>query len=100
MGPGRWRLPDLTTERSARRNRVETIPSPLLGGPPSVPVDFRRAILAPTLAFALCAFAGAGHADDLNSRRAPSALSAADRLSYTTAFDALRRGDLNAAREA
>ncbi|RZJ32231.1 MAG: lytic transglycosylase domain-containing protein [Brevundimonas sp.] len=37
------------------------------------------------------------HAAD-DDRRAPSALSAADRLSYTTAFDALRRGDLDAAR--
>nr|WP_246328959.1 lytic transglycosylase domain-containing protein [Brevundimonas lenta] len=45
---------------------------------------------------ALAAFAGVSHADE---RRAPSALSAADRLSYTTAFDALRRGDLDAARE-
>lgn len=32
-------------------------------------------------------------------RLPPSALSRADRLSYTTAFDALRRGDLEAARE-
>lgn len=63
-----------------------------------MPVSIRRAILAPTLAFALCAFAGGAHADE-NDRRTPSALSAADRLSYTTAFDALRRGDLDAARE-
>lgn len=59
--------------------------------------DFRRAIFAPTFALALCALAGAAHADE-SDRRAPSALSAADRLSYTTAFDALRRGDLEAAR--
>ena len=59
--------------------------------------DFRRAIIAPTLALALCALATAGHAEE--NRRPPTALSAADRLSYTTAFDALRRGDLDAARE-
>lgn len=34
------------------------------------------------------------------TRGAPTALSPADRLSYTTAFDALRRGDLDAARDA
>lgn len=60
--------------------------------------NFRRAIIAPTLALALCALAGTVHAQD-GDRRAPSTLlSAADRLSYTTAFDALRRGDLAAAR--
>lgn len=62
-----------------------------------MPVNFRRAILAPTLAVVLSALAGAALADE-NDRRAPTALSAADRLSYTTAFDALRRGDLDAAR--
>ena len=62
-----------------------------------MPVSFRRAILAPTLALALAAIGGIAHAAD-DERRAPSALSAADRLSYTTAFDALRRGDLEAAR--
>lgn len=62
-----------------------------------MPVFFRRAILAPTLAIALAAFGATAHASD-DDRRAPSALSAADRLSYTTAFDALRRGDLDAAR--
>lgn len=62
-----------------------------------MPFDFRRAIIAPTLAVALCAMATAGRAEEI--RRAPTALSAADRLSYTTAFDALRRGDLNTARE-
>lgn len=61
-----------------------------------MPFDFRRAFLAPTLAVALCAMATAGQAEEI--RRAPTALSAADRLSYTTAFDALRRGDLEAAR--
>ena len=59
--------------------------------------DFRSAIVAPTLALALCALAGAVHAEE-EDRRPPSTLSAADRLSYTTAFDALRRGDLEAAR--
>lgn len=62
-----------------------------------MPLNFRRAILAPTLAVVLSAVAGLAHADE-NDRRAPTALSAADRLSYTTAFDALRRGDLAAAR--
>lgn len=62
-----------------------------------MPFDFRRAIVAPTLALALSALATAGYADEI--RRAPTALSAADRLSYTTAFDALRRGDLDAARD-
>jgi soluble lytic murein transglycosylase len=54
--------------------------------------------MASTLAVALTAFAGLAHASDENDRRAPSALSNADRLSYTTAFDALRRGDLETAR--
>ncbi|MDP3801272.1 lytic transglycosylase domain-containing protein [Brevundimonas sp.] len=60
-------------------------------------LDFRRAIFAPTLALALCAVAGVAHAEE-DGRRALSALSPADRLSYTSAFDALRRGDLDAAR--
>jgi len=59
--------------------------------------DFRRAIVAPTLALALCALGGAVHAEERDPG-GPSTLSAADRLSYTTAFDALRRGDLDAAR--
>ncbi|WP_439472151.1 lytic transglycosylase domain-containing protein [Brevundimonas sp.] len=63
-----------------------------------MPVSFRRAILAPTLALALAAIGGIAHAAADDDRRAPSALSAADRLSYTNAFDALRRGDLEAAR--
>ena len=58
----------------------------------------RRAIFAPTIALALAALATAGHAED-GQRRVPSTLSAADRLNYTTAFDALRRGDLEAARD-
>ena len=70
---------------------------------------FRRAILAPTLASCwrppwpapladrrdAC---DAAAADRRRRRRGPTALSSADRLSYTTAFDALRRGDLDAAR--
>lgn len=63
-----------------------------------MPVFLRRAILAPTLAIALAALGGIAHAADDDGRRAPTALSPADRLSYTTAFDALRRGDLAAAR--
>ncbi|MDP2765671.1 MAG: lytic transglycosylase domain-containing protein, partial [Brevundimonas sp.] len=50
------------------------------------------------LALAVCAFAGAAQAEEDDDRRVPWTLSAADRLSYTTAFDALRRGDLDAAR--
>ncbi|HZV85131.1 MAG TPA: lytic transglycosylase domain-containing protein [Brevundimonas sp.] len=61
--------------------------------------DFRRAFIAPTIALALSALAGAGHAEE-EARRGITALSPADRLSYTTAFDALRRGDLDAARDA
>ncbi|HEY1073423.1 lytic transglycosylase domain-containing protein [Brevundimonas sp.] len=71
---------------------------------------FRRATLAPLLAAALCATvapaalaaesgADGGTAYVANdSDRTPTALSSEDRLSYTTAFDALRRGDLELAR--
>ena len=72
---------------------------------------FRRATLAPLLAAALCAtvapaaLAADSGADDggtayvaNDSDRTPTALSSSDRLSYTTAFDALRRGDLELAR--
>ncbi|MNH48509.1 Soluble lytic murein transglycosylase precursor [compost metagenome] len=77
---------------------------------------FRRAALAPLLAAALCAtvapaaLARDGAATDSgadgggtayvgnDSDRTPTALSSSDRLSYTTAFDALRRGDLELAR--
>ncbi len=65
-----------------------------------MPINFRRAFFAPTtvLAFALALGAALpAHAAD-DPRRAVSALSHADRLSYTTAFDALRRGDLEVAR--
>ena len=65
-----------------------------------MPTSFRRVFFAPTtaLAFALALGAAApSHAEE-QDRRALSALSSADRLSYTTAFDALRRGDLEAAR--
>lgn len=74
----------------------------------------RRAQRAPTFAFALAAVLAAAapalaapvpyndvvaaEADDEPVRITPSALSNADRLSYTSAFDALRRGDLDAAR--
>ena len=74
---------------------------------------FRRASLAPLLAAALCATVapaalaaesgadGGGTAYVANdSDRTPTALSSSDRLSYTTAFDALRRGDLELARSA
>ncbi|MBX3477625.1 MAG: lytic transglycosylase domain-containing protein [Brevundimonas sp.] len=61
--------------------------------------DFRRAILAPALAILLAATAGAARADDDGPADGrPRALSSADRLSYTTAFDALRRGQLDLAR--
>ncbi len=72
---------------------------------------FRRAILAPLLAAALCATvapaalaanlaaeSGADNNVANDSDRTPTALSSSDRLSYTTAFDALRRGDLELAR--
>ena len=64
-----------------------------------MPISFRRAIFAPTtaLAFAL-ALGAAMPAQAGDDERRVSALSPADRLSYTTAFDALRRGDLEAAR--
>ncbi|WP_303697920.1 lytic transglycosylase domain-containing protein [Brevundimonas naejangsanensis] len=78
--------------------------------------SFRRTRRASLFAFALCAVvAGAAQAEDADSSRpyaataaiaeaSPTALSSEDRLSYTTAFDALRRGDLelacNSARQA
>ena len=82
--------------------------------------DFRRralaaptiAIAAPMLALALSTIAAPARAapepyeaaasDDEQGglRITPSALSNEDRLTYTTAFDALRRGDLEAARSA
>ncbi|MET4684925.1 lytic transglycosylase domain-containing protein [Brevundimonas faecalis] len=78
---------------------------------------FRRTRRASLLALALCAtVATAAHAatdvDENDTARAyaaagssnslstPTALSSEDRLSYTTAFDALRRGDLDMARDA
>ena len=66
-----------------------------------MPFTFRRVFAASTtaVAFALCLGAALpAHADDDERRGVLSALSPADRLSYTTAFDALRRGDLEAAR--
>lgn len=67
---------------------------------------FRRAFLAPTLAVAFIALAGAAiaetpygsTAESSASSTRPTALSSADRISYTTAFDALRRGDIETAR--
>ena len=77
----------------------------------------RHAYLATTLALVLAALSGVAaptyaasddvtgpgasvsEADDQNGARiTPTALSNADRLSYTNAFDALRRGDLDRAR--
>ena len=75
-------------------------------------LNFRRAMIAPTLAAALSAFTVAAQAEtpyavttdsgagSIPGSSRPTALSSADRLSYTTAFDALRRGDLEAARVA
>ncbi|MES2862359.1 MAG: lytic transglycosylase domain-containing protein [Pseudomonadota bacterium] len=76
----------------------------------------RRALRASTFAFALAALSAAAlpafaapepylavaanEGDDTSASRVPAALSSADRLSYTNAFDALRRGDLEAARAA
>ena len=63
-------------------------------------MTFRRVFLAPTTALAFALALGSAlpaHAED-EPRSGLSALSAADRLSYTTAFDALRRGDLEVAR--
>ncbi len=68
---------------------------------------FRRAFLAPTLAVAVCAVScaawgetpyGGSTADSNADSGRPVALSSADRISYTTAFDALRRGDIETAR--
>ena len=61
---------------------------------------FLRVIAASALACVLAGATGAALAaeDAADRRTAPSALSSADRLSYTTAFDALRRGDLELAR--
>lgn len=71
---------------------------------------FRRAILASTLVFAFCAATTAATAETPYGSTAeagagagsgrPTALSSADRISYTTAFDALRRGDIETARMA
>nr|WP_295234291.1 lytic transglycosylase domain-containing protein [uncultured Brevundimonas sp.] len=71
---------------------------------------FRRAILASTLVLALCAATTAATAETPYGSTAeagagagsgrPTALSSADRISYTTAFDALRRGDIETARMA
>ena len=52
-----------------------------------------RRVLGAVTTIAILFSAGAGLA------QVPRALSDSDRLSYTTAFDALRRGQLDAARE-
>lgn len=71
---------------------------------------FRRAILASTIVLAFCAATTAATAETPYGSTAeagagagsgrPTALSSADRISYTTAFDALRRGDIETARMA
>lgn len=69
---------------------------------------FRRATLASTLVLAFCAATTAATAETPYGSTAeagagsgrPTALSSADRISYTTAFDALRRGDIETARTA
>lgn len=79
--------------------------------------SFRRALIAPSLAALLACVASAGmtstaSASDLATFSEtgaeaaetfdgdPKALSTADRISYTAAFEALRRGDLETARTA
>lgn len=70
-------------------------------------ISIRHAILASTLALAFAGGANAALAETpyeggasagASGSMRPTALTPADRLSYTTAFDALRRGDLEAAR--
>ncbi len=79
---------------------------------------YRRALLAPMLALTMTGLASGvamakeapsaesaadsaeGVAYEAADEGGPTALSSADRLSYTTAFDALRRGDLDLARAA
>ncbi len=61
-------------------------------------IRFCRALIAPVLVLALSGLAATASAEPDEGRSPPSALSSADRLSYTTAFDALRRGDLELAR--
>ena len=69
-------------------------------------ISIRRAIFASTLVLALAGGANVAVADTpyegapgaASGSMRPTALTPADRLSYTTAFDALRRGDLEAAR--
>ncbi|KQS55547.1 transglycosylase [Brevundimonas sp. Leaf363] len=61
-------------------------------------VLFRRANLALTLGLVSALMLGAPAG--ARAMEAPTALSSADRINYTTAFDALRRGDLETARAA
>jgi soluble lytic murein transglycosylase len=74
--------------------------------------SFRRAMIAPSLAALLACVASAGMTTTAQAFEAapaesadafdgdPKALSTADRISYTNAFEALRRGDLETARTA
>ncbi len=69
-------------------------------------IRFPRALLALVLSIPLATVSVVAHAteepyapaDIAHSNDGPVALSPSDRLSYTTAFDALRRGDLELAR--
>jgi len=71
-----------------------------------VSIRFPRALLALALSLPLTTLAVAADAtekpyiaaDGSTATDGPVALSPSDRLSYTTAFDALRRGDLELAR--
>ena len=65
-------------------------------------ICLRRAMFAPIAiaVAAVCVMAGSTTPAAAQSRLAPTALTPSDRLSYTNAFDALRRGDLDAARSA
>ena len=74
-------------------------------------MSWKKALVAPAFAVIIAAFGTAATARDIAADTPPSeavdsadesgpvALSPSDRLSYTTAFDALRRGDLELARE-
>ena len=71
-------------------------------------ISIRRAIFASTLALVFAGGANAALAETpyeggasaaASGSLRPTALTPADRLSYTTAFDALRRGDLEMARQ-
>jgi soluble lytic murein transglycosylase-like protein len=101
--------------QTARRSRIETGDAQHEGA--AALFSFRRrAFRAHTFVFVLAALSAAAlpvraapapsesvadgndESGDPGLRVNPSALSSADRLTYTTAFDALRRGDLESAR--